>query len=69
MAKTVQMKLSENGFKNFKTAMKKMNFVNVDHFLKYCIANTIKSKATSKQKELLKKEMNDIIREQKRLMK
>ena len=58
--KTVRMILSENGYKNFKAAMKRMGFSSEDLFLRYSVLNTIKPKVSKAQKKEVIKEIRRI---------
>ena len=55
--KSVKMMLSDKAYKRFQTSMKKMDFKNEDHFLKYCVLKTIKPKLTDNQKIEVNKEI------------
>lgn len=64
--KTVTMKLSESGYKRFKSVMKKFGFINEDLFVKYCVLKTIKSKESAKIKRDIDKEIKLILAAKKR---
>lgn len=55
--KYVKMGLDGKAHKLFKTIMKKMNFKNENHFLRYCVLKTTKSKIAKSQQKLVTKEL------------
>lgn len=59
--KSVSMRLSERGYKRFKSIMKKFGFGNEDLFVKYCVLKTIKPKVPAKIKKDIDKEIKQIL--------
>ena len=63
--KILKMSFSEQGYNNFKWAMKKLRFSDEEEFMKYCALNMIKTVADTSDKRLITKEMNMIKDKQK----
>jgi len=58
--KSVSMKLSLDSYKEFKSGMKKLGFLNEDLFMKYCVLKTIKPNYSANVKKLIEKEIKEI---------